>query len=155
MFEVTDRLVAPYESICYIQCNWADGSITRASAVIVGPNDVLTALHAVYDSTRGGWTTGVTIIPAADTQPWNRPFGEYTNVVGTIVGRASNWDLDGDGLLTQAESAGDLALIGTNVRIGDVTGWLPVTQMASDFNGQIVGYPAAGSGMMAANVLAD
>src|SRR5205085_8730566 len=104
---------------------------------------------------RGGWTTGVTIIPAADTQPWNRPFGEYTNVVGTIVGRASNWDLDGDGLLTQAESAGDLALIGTNVRIGDVTGWLQVTQMASDFNGQIVGYPAAGSGMMAANVLAD
>ncbi|MEP6791201.1 MAG: DUF4214 domain-containing protein, partial [Ramlibacter sp.] len=64
-------------------------------------------------------------------------------------------DLNGDGLLTQAESAGDLALIGMKSRIGDVTGWLPVAQEASDFYGVMAGYPASKPGLMAENVFAD
>src|SRR5688500_2316648 len=132
-FEIQARYSAPYSSICYIQCIWPDGTATRASGVVVGYNDVLTALHAVYDA-QHGWASSVEIIPAADTQPWSEPYGSFTNV-GTMVGRAANWDLNGDGLLTSAESAGDLALIGMNSRIGDVTGWLPVTQVPNDFFG--------------------
>lgn len=147
-FEVSNRLSAPYSAICYIQCTWADGTSTRASGVVVGYNDVLTALHVVYQADHGGWATRVQIVPAADTSPWSQPFGEFTDV-GSMVGRAANWDLNGDGLLTQAESAGDLALLGMNSRIGDVSGWLPVAQVPNDFNGTMVGYPAAGGGMMA------
>jgi V8-like Glu-specific endopeptidase len=152
--EITDRLSAPYSSICYIQCLWPDGTSTRASGVVIGYNDVLTALHVVYEAELGGWATSIEIIPAADTSPWREPYGEFTNV-GSVVGRAANWDTDGDGLLTQAESAGDLALIGMTTRIGDTTGWLPVKQVPNDFSGVMVGYPASGSGMMAQSVFAD
>src|SRR5688572_23685837 len=121
MYEITasERTQAPYSPICYIRCEWADGSASRASGVVVGYNDVLTALHVVYDAARGGWARTVTIMPGADTAPFvTTPFGSYSDV-GTIVGRAPNWDTNGDGLLDTFESAGDLALIGMRSRIGD------------------------------------
>ena len=154
MFEVTNRTTQPYASICYVRTEWSDGTASRASAVIVGYNDVLTALHAVFDAAKGGWATKVTLSPAADTSPFSTPYGQFTDV-GNMVGRATNWDLNGDGLLTQAESQGDLALLGMKSRIGDITGWLPVTQMPNDFNGVMAGYPARGTGLMAESVFAD
>jgi hypothetical protein len=109
----------------------------------------------VYDASRGGWAQDVIIIPGTDSWPAiTAPLGQFTDV-GSMVGRASNWDLDGDGLLTQQESAGDLALIGLKSRIGDVTGWLPLADAASDFNGVMAGYPVRGTGLMAESVLAD
>jgi V8-like Glu-specific endopeptidase len=158
-FEVTSTTQAPYASICYLRCDWPDGSATRASGVVVGINDVLTALHAVYDATRGGWARNVVIVPGTDTLPYlTEPFGEYTDV-GSMVGRAANWDLDGDGLLTQQESAGDLALIGLRSPIGLSTGWLPVASVAGDFSATMAGYPApsyGGTGLMAqTGVFAD
>lgn len=154
MYEITNRLAPPYSAISYIRSDWADGTATRASGVVIGGNDVLTALHVVYDAERGGWASKVTIIPAADTQPWSKPFGEFTNV-GSMVGRASNWDFNGDGYLTQAESAGDIALIGMRSPIADVTGWLPAVQAPNDFDGVMAGYPARGTGLMAEAVFAD
>jgi V8-like Glu-specific endopeptidase len=157
MYEITaqERSQAPYSSICYIRCDWADGSSTRASGVVVGYNDVLTALHVVFDDTRGGWARSVTVMPGADTSPWMvTPLGTYSDV-GTIVGRAPNWDMNGDGLLDAYESEGDLALLGFRTRIGEVTGWLPVAQVPNDFFGTMVGYPARGTGMMAEAVYAD
>ena len=155
MFEITDTRQSPYASICYIRCHWPDGSATRASGVVVGLNDVLTALHAVFDEERGGFAEFITIYPGADTSPFfYEPFGGF-NQVGSIAPRAANWDFDGDGLLTPQESQVDLALIGLATRIGDASGWLPVTQLASDFSGMAVGYPARGSGQMAENVAAD
>jgi V8-like Glu-specific endopeptidase len=153
-FEVTDRTSAPYASVCYIQVTWPDGTASRASGVVIGYNDVLTALHVVYQSEHGGWANDISVLPAADTKPWITPYGKFDNA-GSVVGRAANWDLNGDGLLTQSESAGDLALIGMNTRIGDITGWLPVSQMPNDFSGVMAGYPASGSGMMAESVFAD
>jgi V8-like Glu-specific endopeptidase len=155
MYEITDTRQSPYSSICYIRTDWSDGTATQASGVVVGFNDVLTALHAVYDVNRGGWAKDVIIYPGTDTSPYfTAPFGVYTDV-GSIVGRAPNWDLDGDGLLTQAESQGDLALIGLRSAIGDVTGWLPVTDLASSFNGLLTGYPQRGTGLMAESDLAS
>lgn len=154
MFEVNNRLATPYRSISYLRAEWADGTSTRATAVVVGVNDVLTALHAVYSADRGGWATRITVIPAADTSPVSRPLGEYTDV-GYVSGRAQNWDVNRDGLLSQAESEGDIALLGMRSRIGDVTGVLPAAQVASDFSGLMTGYPGRGTGLMAELVLAD
>ncbi len=155
MFEITNRTTLPYAAVCYIRAEWADGTASRSSGVIVGYNDVLTALHAVFDATKGGWATRVTVTPGADTSPaFSAPFGQFTDV-GSMVGRAENWDLDGNGLLTQAESQGDIALLGMKSRIGDIAGWLPVVQMPNDFNGVMAGYPARGTGLMAESVFAD
>lgn len=151
MYEVTTRTTAPYASVVYIESDWADGTASRASGVVVGPNDVLTALHVVFEAAHGGWATRVVVIPAVDTQPWFEPYGEFMNVA-SMVGRAANWDLNGDGLLTSAESAGDLAVLGLTTRLGDATGWLPVAQQATDFAGVMAGYPARGTGLMAEQV---
>src|SRR3569623_327773 len=133
MFEVSPTTVAPYASICYIRSDWTDGTATRANGPLIGDNDVLTALHAVYDPSLG-WASHVSITPATDTTPlFTAPFGSYATV-GSMVGRAATWDTDGDGLLTQEESQGDIALLGLTTRIGDLTGWLPTIDMSSDFN---------------------
>lgn len=155
MFEITSTTQAPYASICYVRTDWPNGSATRASGVIVGINDVLTALHVVYDDSRGGWAKDVVVIPGTDTSPYmTEPFGQFSDA-GSFVGRASNWDLNGDGLLTQQESAGDLALIGFDSPIGMNTGWLPLAYTPYDFNGLMTGYPARGTGLMAESVFAN
>lgn len=155
MFEVTARTTFPYSAICYILCTWGDGTSTRASGVVVGPNDVLTALHVVYNAAKpGGWATGITIMPGADSSPLSTPYGSFTNW-GQLNGRTTNWDTNGDGLLSDAEAQYDMALIGMKSRIGDITGTVPVAAEPFDFNGTMVGYPARGTGMMAENVFAD
>ena len=73
MYEITNRTDAPYRSIAYVVSTWADGSATRGSGTVVSVNDVLTALHVVFNSARGGWATSVIITPGADTQPYNAP----------------------------------------------------------------------------------
>ena len=71
MYEITNRSAEPYRTVCYIVCSWSDGTRTSGSGVVVGVNDVLTAMHVVYDAMRGGWATQITISPAADTIPLN------------------------------------------------------------------------------------
>lgn len=152
MYEITQRTVAPYRAICYIVCTWSDGSRTSASGVVVGVNDVLTAMHAVYDASRGGWAKDIAISPAADTSPaLVQPLGVYADW-GEVRGRIANWDQDGDGLLTTAEAQWDLAVIGLRSRIGDVTGWVGSAAAPYSLNGHIVGYPSRGTGMMAEQV---
>lgn len=154
MYEITQRTVEPYRAICYIVCTWSDGSRTSASGVVVGVNDVLTAMHAVYDASRGGWAKDIAISPAADTSPaLVQPLGVYADW-GEVRGRIANWDQDGDGLLTTAEAQWDLAVIGLRSRIGDVTGWLGSAVAGYSLNGLIVGYPSRGTGMMAEQVQA-
>lgn len=155
MYEVIARGAEPYSSICYIVCEWSDGSLTRASGVIVGVNDVLTAHHVVYDATRGGYATRITVSPGADTSPYTFPYGSFSDV-GVIYARTENWDSDGDGLLYPSESQYDLALLG--MRSGAISanaGWVGLTNTASDFTGTVDGYPARGTGLMEEAVYAD
>lgn len=153
--EVTHRTTAPYSAVCYIEASFSNGPTLRGSGVVIGANDVLTALHLVYQADFGGWATSVRVIPAADTFPYSAPFGEFFDDEPSIDGRAANWDLNDDGLLTDDEAQGDLAVIGLHSRIGDAAGWLPTAQHSADFEGGVAGYPIAGTGMMAEVVFAD
>ncbi|MDR6155132.1 V8-like Glu-specific endopeptidase [Acidovorax delafieldii] len=155
MYEIVNRTADPYRAICYVTCTWSDGSRTSGSGVVVGINDVLTAMHVVYDAQRGGWAQQISVSPAADTKPYLvQPLGEYTNW-GRITSRTSNWDQDGDGLLSAAESQWDLAVIGLRSRIGDVTGWVGTSSFGASTVGEVVGYPSRGTGMMGQQVYAN
>lgn len=148
MYEIANRGQLPYSSICYLQCEWPDGTATRASGVVVGVNDVLTADHAIFDASRGGYATSILVVPGADTSPsLKEPFGGFTDVA-VVFSRAPNWDTDGDQLLTAEESQHDLALLGLRSPIGNIAGWTPVSPYAADFTGLIEGYPARGTGLM-------
>ena len=154
MYEINARTTAPYKSICYIVCRWSDGTSTRGSGVIVGLNDVLTAAHVVYDAARGGYATSITISPGADVNPQSYPYGSFSDV-GVINTRTPNWDQNRDGYLYDSESQYDMALLGTRSAIGNVTGWLGASAVATDFYGVMAGYPARGTGLMAEDVYAD
>jgi V8-like Glu-specific endopeptidase len=159
MQEVVERTSAPYSAVCYVTTVFPDGVSLRGSGAVIGPNDVLTALHMVYQASHGGWATQVSVTPGADTVPYDAPYGSFTDF-GTLDGRAVNWDLDGDGLITDAEAQGDLAVIGLRSRIGDATGWLQPLQIASDIDAVALGYPArpplgAGLGMMSQPAFGD
>ena len=54
MFEISARTTFPYRAITYIAVDWPNGSRTAGSGVVVGQNDVLTAMHVVFNSDRGG-----------------------------------------------------------------------------------------------------
>ena len=156
MYEINNRTDTPYRSIAYISCTWSDGGVaTRGSGTVVGVNDVLTALHVVFNSARGGWATSVTVTPAADTQPYDAPYGSFAG--SRLNGRVANWDSNGDHLLSYAEVQFDLAVIGLSQRIGDVTGWLDTRSLGNDFYGVMAGYPIAprGTGLMVEDVYAS
>ena len=154
MYEITNRTAFPYVSICYIESTWPDGSLTRASGVVVGINDVLTAAHVVYNAERGGFAMSVSVMPAADTEPFLvQPYGSFD--VGLLDVRVSNWDLDGDQLVSPWEAQYDLALLGMRASIGNITGWLGTWGYNQDFSGTMIGYPSVGGGMMAESVYAD
>ena len=146
MYEITDRTAAPYRSICYIVSEWSDGTSMRASGVVVGPNDVLTAHHVVYDIQRG-YASKLTVIPGADTTPYSAPLGSWSNVT-SIDTRSPNWDVDSDHLLWEFESQYDLALLGLGSRIGDTTGWLTPSAWGGSGTLTLAGYPARGTGLM-------
>ena len=146
--EITDRSTAPYAAVCYLEVTFPNGVRSRGSGVVVGPNDVLTALHVVFSTPDGGWATSVRIQPGADTLPQSAPLGTFTDVAA-FARRVPDWDTNKDGLLFADESQYDLALLGLRSRIGDVSGWLPVDAERTSFSAQVLGYPSRGTGLMA------
>lgn len=148
---ITDRSVASYKQVCYIQTYFPDGTVSRGSGSVVGTNDVLTALHVVFDETHGGWATKVMVTPGAFVDDsdgsFAAPFGTYS--ASNWVGRTTNWDTDGDHLLTIKESGQDLALIGLDVDISAATGGaLTVGNSTSSFQATLLGYPGSQHGLM-------
>jgi V8-like Glu-specific endopeptidase len=155
MYEIHTRTSLPYAAICYLTVTFPDGASIRGSGVLVGPNDVLTAMHMVYWADHGGYATSIQVTPGADTSPGLlAPYGTHTNW-SSINTRVPNWDIDGDSLLSGDEAQYDMALIGLGTPVGNSAGWLPVLGTALDFQGMVAGYPALGSGLMAQNVFAD
>ena len=61
MYEISARTTFPYSAITYVVVEWPNGSRTAGSGVVVGLNDVLTAMHVVFNSDRGGWASDVPI----------------------------------------------------------------------------------------------
>jgi len=155
----TERTTLPYSAVCYITVTFPDGFSARASGVVIGRNDVLTALHVVYRAERGGWASTVEVTPGADTGPFDAPYGTFTSW-GTVDGRTGNWDPDNDGFLTDVEAQWDLAVIGLRSPIGEASGWVQPLQLAEDFHGTMAGFPArppsgVGIGMMREAAFAD
>jgi V8-like Glu-specific endopeptidase len=154
MYEITNRTAFPYVSICYVESEWPDGTFTRGSGVVIGVNDVLTAAHVVYNADRGGFATSVTVYPAADTEPYLvEPYGSFD--AGLMNVRVADWDTNGDQLVSSSEAQYDMAVLGMRTAIGNTTGWLGTWAYSQDFSGTMVGYPGAGTGMMAESVFAD
>ncbi|MGY4178377.1 Ca2+-binding RTX toxin-like protein [Bradyrhizobium sp. USDA 4518] len=140
-----NNLAYPFDTVVYIETTYPDGSVFTGSGVIVGPNDVLTASHVVYNGSHGGAASSIKVIPAYDPSPLEMPYGTFF---------ASNFqyyigfDPDNDGVLVSgnngpglAGSEIDFAVIGLNTAIGDRTGWMGIDPNFSSGIVNITGYP--------------
>ncbi|WP_434775496.1 DUF4214 domain-containing protein [Pseudomonas oryzihabitans] len=152
MAQVTDRSVSPYKESCFIQAIYADGTVLRGSGTVVGTNDVLTALHVIYNADHGGWATHVSVTPGAlvGSNSFSAPLGTYS--AESWTGYSSNWDTNNDGIPSLAESGHDLGLLNFDLNLASLTGSLQVTNSQQNFTGTIVGYPARGSSVMQESV---
>ncbi len=81
---VNDTTHPPWNAVCSITVTAADGTMWRASGVLISPRVVLTAAHAVYLKDAGGWASVVQVTPGRRTG--EEPFGSQnsTNLHATL-----------------------------------------------------------------------
>lgn len=126
--EIQDQAQFPWRTVVYIEATFPDGQVFTGSGVMVGPNDVLTASHVLYNSSRGGAATTVTVTPAFDPSPLETPYG---TLFASSIRYFTDFDPDGDGFIFDGDlgpalagSELDVALIDLGTPVGDLTGWM-------------------------------
>jgi V8-like Glu-specific endopeptidase len=120
--------VYPYTSVVYVVSTFPNGGTAGGSGVMVGPNDVLTAGHVLWDAESGGAAVSVTIYPGLDNGV--APFGSFAGAEWSYY----MVDTDGDNMITIDEAQYDVGIIGLSSPVGDQTGW------SGFYN--LTGYPA-------------
>ena len=133
---VSDTSVFPWAAIAQLTIVHATGA-ARATGVMIGPQHMLTAGHAVLDNAYGGDGAAVSIRAA---------FGlGGDTALGVTAEMAAARALPG--WVSGRETGADLALVTLDRSIGTVTGWFETFTIAmEDFfagvNVNIAGYPA-------------
>jgi V8-like Glu-specific endopeptidase len=128
----------PFSAVVSVTATFADGSTSGGSGVMVGPNDVLTAAHVLYDDIRGA-AVSVTVSPGyqASALGDGAPFGTYEAAEWQYY----DWDFNGDDLLTREESQYDVGLIGLSSNVGEQTGWFGIDPNGTSGFYNLSGYP--------------
>jgi hypothetical protein len=142
---VSDPTASIWRSIVFIQSTFPSGASFGASGVMVGPNDVLTASHALYMANQGGAATSVTVTPAV----WGSdPYGQATS---NSFHYFANYDPTNSGMLmpgdgnpsTLSGSELDVGIIDLSTPLGNQTGWMQLDPNFTSGNVNITGFPAA------------
>lgn len=140
-----NNLAYPYYTVTYIEAKFPDGTIFSGSGVMVGPNDILTASHLVYDGAYGGAATSVKVIPGYDPSPLETPYGTFFS---SSIDYYPGVDPDNDGLITKGNNGPglegseiDFALVSLNTALGDLTGWMEIDPNFTSGSVNITGYP--------------
>lgn len=131
----TNSSTYPRSAVVYIEATYATGATYTGTGVVVGQNDILTASHVIYSAGDGGLATDVRVYPGRDGL--SMPYGSYE-------AQSVNYfavDLDADGLIPQAESQYDLAMLGFDQALGNSTGWFGIDRWASSGFFYVTGYP--------------
>jgi Ca2+-binding RTX toxin-like protein len=158
----------PFRDVGMVACYRADGSAVLGSFAQVGPNDVLTATHVVYDSRTGrpfdridfflgvdfnkltgtfSGSNGLRYPGSFEFQPY--PVYTWTPSTGSIFGHPQQVYADGNNAtLSAVESSSDFALLGLNQLLGDGT-WLGLNPLATQaIDSLVLGYPSDCTGMI-------
>ena len=148
---VDDTESYPWSTVAKVYSRFPDGSWLEGSAVMVGPDDALTAGHVIHDTERGGWADRVEVVPGFNLG--DEPFGVHlAEDLRSLAGWTESQDFDFD-----------IALIDLEDDVGDETGWLGLSSATDnallDNVLNTAGYPAdleEGLGMwFAADYAAD
>jgi len=124
----------PHSAVVFVVSTYSDGSKGTGTGVVVGDNDVLTAAHVVYDSTKGA-ATSVTVYPGYD---------EGQSRLGSTEVERINYnaiDSNRDGLLTYNDSEIDIAVLGLGTNIATSTGTFGLSTYTASGYYYVTGYP--------------
>ncbi|WP_299442053.1 trypsin-like peptidase domain-containing protein [uncultured Rhodospira sp.] len=130
-----DTDVYPYSAVVYVEATFPDGSRYSGSGFLVGPNDVLTASHVIYDVNEGGVATSVTVTPGLD--------GGYAPYGAHAVAQIDYLpvDADGDGYLSTWDSRNDFALLALETDVASRTGLFALDYDGGSALYNVTGYP--------------
>ncbi|SEA63305.1 trypsin-like peptidase domain-containing protein [Rubrimonas cliftonensis] len=137
---VSDSAAPPFLAVVDIVTTFGNGVSARGSGAVIGPNDVLTAAHVVWDGIDGA-AVNIAVTPGRNGAA--APVGVF---------QAESWryyevDADGDGLISTSETQRDYAVLTVNAPtpIGAATGWFGLAANAMAPNGRrsitYAGYP--------------
>lgn len=146
----------PWRSVVHIETYFSDGTRSGGSGVMVGPNDVLTASHVVYNAQHGGPATTVVVTPAYNPSPLHveAPFGtaiassDQLNYF-TDANPDGDWYMaSGNGGAGFAGVEHDVAVIGLKEPLGNDTGWMELDPTFENGYVNVTGYPGAYGSMV-------
>lgn len=138
-YKISDTTRAPYRSICLVETVWKDGSISRGTGCLIGPDIVLTSAHMTYNPSNGGQVKYVNVYPGLNGK--NFVYGQY---VAKSIYITQEWrnsqSIKDDWALIKLQD-----LNGNSTTVGNVTGYLGLDYIATgSLNGVTVfvtGYP--------------
>jgi V8-like Glu-specific endopeptidase len=151
--EVDIQVQYPWQSVVFVVSTFPDGTVATGSGAMVGPNDVMTAAHVVYDAAHGGAASSVTVTPGFDPDPFEAPYGTVAAAGWHFF---TDFDPDADGqIFTGNGGAGyagtehDVALLDLDLALGYHTGWMGLDPYFEGGYVNLTGHPGHyGNNMM-------
>jgi len=120
----------PFSAVVRVESYFSNGMVTSGSGAMIGPDDVLTAAHCIYNNDYGGWATDIYISPAHTPSGPTFGVGEAENAI-VVSGWAEYEDF-----------SYDYGYIDLSENIGFQTGWFDIQSEGTtlDFV-ESLGYP--------------
>ena len=122
----------PFSAICCLLVTYPNGQTLPMTGWLFWYDIVITAGHVVYNSSKGGWATSITVIPGA-----NGSSAPYGSAIGIMFASDAAWVNNGD-------RDYDWALIQISAGLGRSAGCFGLTYSNSsyvDTTVTIAGYP--------------
>jgi len=130
--QVNGTTVYPNRAIVYLLITWSDASMGSCTGWFIGPNDVATAAHCIYNTTLNTYATSIVVYPGRNGG--STPYGSTTMNKRWVPG----------GWITNESPTYDYGLIQTVDALGNTVGWFGYRwQTSNAFPGKytVRGYP--------------
>ena len=137
----------PYDTIGYLTVTFTDGTRIQATAEIIGPHELLTASHCVWNATDQSKIASFTFSPGQSLTAG----GTFNDPYGTIRSSSIGWQAnfnqvdDAGGTISFSESQNDYAVIGVSTDLSKY-GWMGLQSNWSGGTAHVTGYPYTVSG---------
>lgn len=130
-----DHSSYPYSAVTYVEATFSNGEVYSGSGAVVGQNDVITASHVVYSSEYEELAESIVVYPGLDGFD-DAPFGSYQGA------QVDYFEIDSDGgMISNADSKYDFAVIGLDDPVGQSTGWFGLSPSTDSGEYNLTGYP--------------
>lgn len=138
---VTNTYLYPYRAIAFLEITWSNGQTTIGTGFFVGPDQVVTNAHVIYNNSRGGEAVNITVTPGKNGV--NSPIGSTYAIASYCPDAFKN-----ETSYTLTASRNDWAVMVVAESFGNTYGWLnlytdgglTIGETGQDF--YLSGYPA-------------